>query len=183
MSFVADYMFARLVEHPLVRNCSCLAYTQVEGPREAIMHWEPSPPVLMDLESPASSCTKLKGVQRATPATGECGALGLVFLKAADVPAMAGLPGSMTVEEMAIALLESGVSMGGLNLQWGHFSVATLNELKYTESVFDAYSHALCASLLRHMLDDRMAWPLCLANLLTRNELSADFFNTAPRHC
>uniref|UniRef100_A0A7S1XAG1 Uncharacterized protein n=1 Tax=Tetraselmis chuii TaxID=63592 RepID=A0A7S1XAG1_9CHLO len=58
---------------------------------------------------------------------------------------------------MALSLLESGASMCGLNLQWGSFSVATLQELLYTESVFDAFSHDIRSAKNKKDNKDRVS--------------------------
>eukprot|EP00192_Tetraselmis_astigmatica_P012226 CAMPEP_0117663766 /NCGR_PEP_ID=MMETSP0804-20121206/8801_1 /TAXON_ID=1074897 /ORGANISM="Tetraselmis astigmatica, Strain CCMP880" /LENGTH=422 /DNA_ID=CAMNT_0005470833 /DNA_START=133 /DNA_END=1401 /DNA_ORIENTATION=+ len=147
MLFVTNYGFSRLVEHPLVLGNTCVAYSKVEKPRAEIMQFSPHEPFILDFQDPEGSCGPVTAVDRGAPREGEFAAMGLAFLKASEVPSLLGAsPDNASLEEIALQPWSEGRPVGGINLQWGHFSVGSLAELQYAGAVFESYEHDIKAS-------------------------------------
>lgn len=152
--FIMNYGFSRIVEHALMWGSNAVAYAEAEAPRAAIMHWcpqKPGLPFVLHVQNPVSSCSPVVSADRNVPREGECGAVGLALIKREELPALMQAPGSWSIEDMALHPMSEGRPISGINLQWGHFSVATLAEMEYASSVFDKFGHDMCAnsSLLR----------------------------------
>jgi len=145
MLLLPDYNFSRVVEHALVHSCNCVAYAQACGRRADLMRWRPSPPFVLEVEKPGSSSSRIAQASRRAPREGEYGAVGLALLKAAEIQQAAlGAVEDAWLEEVALRPLMDGRCASGIDLQAGHFSVATLAGWSYADALFDTYAFTLC---------------------------------------
>uniref|UniRef100_A0A061QQ25 Uncharacterized protein n=1 Tax=Tetraselmis sp. GSL018 TaxID=582737 RepID=A0A061QQ25_9CHLO len=144
MLLLPDYNFSRVVEHALVHSCNCVAYAQACGRRADLMRWRPSPPFVLEVEKPGSSSSRIAQASRRAPREGEYGAVGLALLKAAEIQQAAlGAVEDAWLEEVALRPLMDGRCASGIDLQAGHFSVATLAGWSYADALFDTYAFTL----------------------------------------